>query len=730
MMEPQCTNLDTPVQYLRGIGPKRAGALKEIGITTIDDLLSYYPFGYFDRSTILKISELPKYLDSEQKVTVIGDVVQSDVRWSRRTRKAIFFLTVSDGSGFLTCLWFEGAEYRRKAFKTGETLALSSTPSLDSYQRLTFVHPEIDRLTKGEDDEPDWGKLFNTGAIIPKYSSSRELESVHLDSRGFRRAIRTALDAFGQYIEDILPFETLRSRGLISKREAIKSIHFPATMDDQKKARTHLVYEEFFFQQLLHAIRQNERKKEPKGISYTVQSARAKKLVDSLPFKLTNAQLRVIREMNDDMRAPFPMNRMLQGDVGSGKTIVALIAMLVATDNGYQSVLMAPTEILAEQHARTIQQWTQGLDLQMRLLVGAQKKKERNETLNKLKDGSINIIVGTHALLEEDVEFHSLGLVVIDEQHRFGVMQRATLRKKGLHPDVLVMTATPIPRTLMLTTYGDLDVSIIDELPPHRQQIVTAIRKESEKEKVYEFARDELRRGRQVYVVFPLVEESEKLDLKDAVSEYERLKAGVFAGFSVGLLHGRMKGEEKDELMKRYKENSINALISTTVIEVGIDVPNATIMIVENAERFGLAQLHQLRGRVGRGSDKSYCILIANFDWYDLHKKKLTGGEITKEKDAARKRLQTMAETNDGFKIAEVDLELRGPGELFGARQSGYRMFKLADPIIDSDVLSVARDDAFTLVHDDTLMNKPEHRLLGRYVESRLKPLLQLSEIG
>ncbi len=424
------------------------------------------------------------------------------------------------------------------------------------------------------------------------------------------------------------------------------------------------------------------------------------------------------------------MNRLLQGDVGSGKTIVALLAMLVAVDNGYQVAFMAPTEILAEQHYRTLTSYLQPLPVNVRLLIGGQKRGLREDILEGIRSGRAQIVVGTHALIEENVEFARLGFVVIDEQHRFGVLQRATIREKGYNPDVLVMTATPIPRTLALTLYGDLDVSVIDEMPADRKPIKTAIRMEHQKEKVYQFVRDEVARGRQVYIVFPLIEESEKVDLKAATAEFERLQENVFPDFKLGLLHGRMKTEEKDKVMLSFKGWETQMLVATTVIEVGIDIPNATIMIVENAERFGLSQLHQLRGRVGRGADQSYCILMADYGWFDSPRRGKDAGELKREKRDAQTRLETMESTTDGFKIAEVDLKLRGPGEFFGIRQSGFPEFKLASLVEDVDLIALARNEAFALVDRDPQLRLPSNAGIRRRFELHYKDVLPLGRVG
>ena len=716
---------------MKGIGPKRSTALEAAGIRTIQDLLYNFPFDYLDRSRIVNIRDLKKYVDAEKPVTVIGQVFRQELRRSRRSNRLIFFMTLEDETGQVPCVWFEGVQWFKDAFEAGELLAVSAYPDFDKLGRIQFTHPEFDRL-KGaeEEDEPDWGKLFNTGAIIPKYSSTADLAKVGLDSRGFRRVIRNALKSHLNSVEEFLPDDIRARQYLVGSRSAIGQIHFPASADELAGARKRLKFDELFFLQLMMAYRKRRMGQDKKGIKYSTESELARMLAASLPFELTKAQRRVLREIAEDMRLAKPMNRLLQGDVGSGKTIVALFAMLVAVENGYQVALMAPTEILAEQHFRTLTGYLQKLPVTIRLLIGGQKKKLREDILEDIRSGRAQIVVGTHALIEENVTFAQLGFVVIDEQHRFGVMQRATLREKGLNPDVLVMTATPIPRTLSLTVYGDLDVSVIDEMPANRKPIKTGVRLENQKERVYQFVREEIQRGRQSYIVFPLIEESEKVDLKAATAEFEHLRSKVFPEFSLGLLHGRMKSEEKDATMEKFKSGETQILVSTTVIEVGIDIPNATIMIVENAERFGLSQLHQLRGRVGRGADQSYCILIANYGWFDEHRRGKEVGELKKEKLNAQTRLETMVETTDGFKIAEMDLKLRGPGEIFGIRQSGIPEFRIANLVEDGELIAIARKEAFLLVEGDPQLRSSSHQTLRKHFEERYKDALELGSVG
>ena len=719
-----------PLQYVKGVGPKRAEALAKIGILSIQDLFSYYPRGYLDRSQIVRIADLKNYVEHGEAVTIFAEVYRQEARRTRRNNKLIFLLTVKDESGFLSCVWFEGFYWLKDAFEVGELLALSALPTLDNLGRPQFVHPQFDRLKSTEEDEPDWGKLFNTGGIIPKYRSSADLEKVGLDSRGFRRVMKNAVDRHSAIMKETLSSEIILRQSLCDKQSAIRSIHFPGTFQNLQRAQQRLKFEELFFLQMMLALRKRSLQQQHRGFTYTIESMLARQLVSSLQFELTGAQKRVISEIINDLSSPYPMNRLLQGDVGSGKTIIALYIALIAVENGLQVAFMAPTEILAGQHYQTLTSFLKNLPVNVRLLIGGQRKLVREDILEDIRSGSANIVIGTHALVEEKVEFAKLGLVIVDEQHRFGVLQRATLRGKGIHPDVLVMTATPIPRTLAMTLYGDLEVSVIDELPIHRKAIRTALRTESQKEKVYQFVRDEIDRGRQAYIVFPLIEESEKIDLKAATKEYEYLQRTIFPHYHVGLLHGRMKSEIKDEVMQKFKTGEIQVLVSTTVIEVGIDIPNATVMIIENAERFGLSQLHQLRGRVGRGADQSFCILIANYQWFDTHAKGMEAAELRDEKEHAHTRLETMVQTTDGFKIAEVDLKLRGPGEFFGTRQSGLPELRIAHLLDDADLLIHARKEAFDLIKNDPHLRQNSNECVRKHFEEQFKDVLELGKIG
>ncbi len=692
--------LNLPVQSIKGIGEKRAELLEKAGIRNIHDLLTHFPRRYIDRSQIAKIENLRL----GREVTAIGQVVSFRIF---RGRKVRFVLILRDDTGELKCTWFHGAYYLRNAFTVGEWLAVHG--KVRFFNGLQMAHPEYDRLS----DSRDHRKL-NTGKIIPLYASTAELGEAGLDSRGFRRLIWQTLTDFSSAIEENLPEFLLNKYRLIGRRAAINRIHFPESAEQLQAAVRRLKFEELFFLQLMLALRRAHRKRREKGISFTRVGERTRELIERLPFAFTEAQKKVLREIWQDMQSELPMNRLLQGDVGSGKTIVALTAMLIAVENGYQVALMAPTEILAEQHYLNFRHYLGELGISVALLVGGLPRREREEIVARIKRGEIQMVIGTHALIQEDVRFRRLGLVVVDEQHRFGVLQRASLRFKGQNPDVLVMTATPIPRTLALTVYGDLDVSVLDEKPEDRRPVKTVWRYESKRGEIYRFVRSEVEKGRQAYIVFPLIEESEKLDLQAATESYNKLKSTVFDGLSVALLHGRMKGEEKDSIMTAFKKGEYQILVSTTVIEVGIDVPNATVMVIEHAERFGLSQLHQLRGRVGRGSEQSYCILIAH----------------PPVGQPARKRLEALVRSADGFVIAEMDLKLRGPGEFFGVKQHGLPRLKIANIIEDYAILEKAREEAFKMVAQDPKLLSAKHRMVREFFIQYYHDRFQLSEVA
>ncbi|HHJ52691.1 MAG TPA: ATP-dependent DNA helicase RecG [Caldithrix abyssi] len=687
------------LQFIKGIGPKRAQLLAKQGITTVYDLLTFFPRRYVDRSNIVALNELMP----DQEVTVMGRIEAAGIR---RGGKPFFYIVVSDGKGYIEGVWFNAIPYYKNVFKVGDWVALSGKVTF--YRGFQMTHPDYDRI-----DEKDAGKLLNTGKILAIYPGSEAMRKAGLNSYFFRRVFYNLFQK-KQNLPEIFPPEILNHYRFPQREEAFRQVHTPASGAQLEAALRRLKYEEFFFIQMLLALQYYHRKEKPIGRAFTKKSERLEAFYHRLPFAMTEAQKRVVREIRRDMALPAPMNRLLQGDVGSGKTLVAVMAMLIAVDNGAQAALMAPTEILAEQHYLTISNWLEPLGVKVSLLTGSTAAAQRKQLAEELKKEQPHVVVGTHALIQDAVKFENLGLVVIDEQHRFGVIQRARLQEKGVRADVLVMTATPIPRTLALTVYGSLDVSLLDEMPANRQPVTTVWRFDDKAADIYRFITQHVRAGEQIYIVYPLVEESEKLDLKAATEAYRFLSAGPFKDFKVGLLHGRMKAAEKEEIMRLFVSGKIHILVATTVIEVGVDVPNATIMLIEHAERFGLSQLHQLRGRVGRGRKKSYCILKTPFNI----------GEV------AQKRMRIMTETSDGFLIAEKDLELRGWGDFFGTKQSGMPDFKLANPITDREILEDARKDAFLLVQKDPQLRLSEHAQLRRTLKENWSERWRLARIS
>jgi len=717
--------LETDIRYLKGIGEKRSQALRDVGVEKLIDLLYYAPIKYIDRSTVVSVARLKRnwweFSYKSSAVTFIGRVVDKKILVSS-SGKEILEIVIDDGTGKLSCTWFNKIEYFKRQFDIGDLVAVFGKP-VTFKGKINLVHPEFDFLTEADSIN------IHTGRIVPVYPSTSKLKSLGLNTLKLREMISEVINNYIDYVEETLPEKILTKCDLVPLNLAIKSIHFPETHIDLQLALKRLKFEELFFLQLLLARKHYELKHFEKGISFKKIGDLVHGFSKILPFKLTEAQRRVIREIWNDMKSDRPMNRLLQGDVGSGKTIVALIAMLIAVDNGYQSAFMAPTEILAEQHYATFLSLLDSLPVKVRLLTGSLKPKEKKEILNEIENGEAQIIIGTHALIQERVNFRNLGLVVIDEQHRFGVMQRASLIEKGYNPDVLIMTATPIPRTLAFTLYGDLDVSIIDEMPKKRK-VKTEVLPDTERERVYEFIRAKLKEGHQAYIVYPLIEESEKLDLESAIENYIRLKNEVFPEFSVGLIHGKMPGTERQEIMLAFKEGKIQILVATTVIEVGIDIPNATIMVIENAERFGLAQLHQLRGRIGRGEKQSYCFLIVKSNLVRKTSNDALFEYEVNDEVKAIERVKIIASTMDGFKIAEKDLELRGPGEFFGTKQSGFIKFKFADISKDRELLELARSEAFAIIKEDPDLSKPEHSKLRKEFLKRYSDSVNLAKVS
>jgi ATP-dependent DNA helicase RecG len=678
--------LTTPVQYVKGIGPRLAEILATKGIATVGDLLNYLPFRYEDRLNPRGIGELR----AGEMATVIGEVRNSGLF---RTRKMpIFQLTVGQGRSKLRCLWFHGT-YLQDKFKPGQLIALYGKVEQDQRSgELQIVQPQFEMLgdagTDGADDKA--ATSLEVGRIVPIYESAGQ---GRVTARWFRRVIRTALDDLTPDLAETIPAAVRERLALVSPREALWKVHWPEageSLADLQSSRTpahiRLIFEELFFIELGLELKRRQQKTQT-GIAFRLDDRVRQAIKKILPFHPTAAQKRVLKEIADDMQKPYPMRRLLQGDVGSGKTIIGFQAAIIAIENGCQVALMAPTEILAQQHYFSARRILENAGYRIVLLTGSLEADRKREVRRHIAQGDAQLIIGTHALLEEKVEFAKPGLVIVDEQHRFGVLQRLKLMKKSgdgsdeknpAEPDVLVMTATPIPRTLALTLYGDLDLSVLDELPPGRTPIVTRRITDDRSSEVWDFVRKQVAKGHQVYVVYPVIAENEETELKAAIHMYRELSGKVFADLKVGLLHGRLDSELKDQVMRMFQKGELQILVATTVIEVGVDVPNATVMVIEHAERFGLAQLHQLRGRIGRGAAKSYCILM-------------TGGKVTEE---GERRLDAMVRTNDGFQIAELDLELRGPGEFFGTRQAGMPSFRVANLIRDRKLLELAKREA------------------------------------
>jgi ATP-dependent DNA helicase RecG len=670
------------LQYLKGVGPRRAADLQRAGLSTIEDLLYRFPTRYEDRGHFQTIASLKPGVAA----AVAGEVLSCGVRPTRRPRFRIFEMLVRDRTGSLRAIWFN-QPFLSDVFHAHQRVILFGKLELTSHG-LQMQNPQYELLTEEGDDQdaPDTEHTLHTGRIVPIYEKTGQLTA-----KIQRAIVHQALQTLPAELPDPLPPAVRERQKLIDRRTALLQVHFPASdasVDQlnafRSAAHRRLIFEEFFLFQLGIVLRKRRANVERKPRAVVVTGATREAVRQVLPFKLTGDQKTAIREIVADMQRPQPMNRLLQGDVGSGKTIVALMAALVAMENGLQVAFMAPTEILAEQHFFNIRRLLERSRFRIALLTGATAARKRRETIAELAGGSIQMVIGTHALVQEEVAFRELGLAIIDEQHRFGVLQRATLRAKGLHPDVLVMTATPIPRTLALTTYGDLDVSVIREMPPGRHPIATTARPESRRDEIYAFVRRQLDEERQAYIIYPLVEESSKVDLKAATEMADHLSQDVFPEYRVALLHGRMKQDAKDRVMGAFVRGEFQILVSTTVVEVGVDVANATVMVVEHAERFGLSQLHQLRGRVGRGAHKSYCIL--------LYQSPLS--------EQGRDRLKALTETADGFEIAERDLQQRGPGDFFGTRQSGIPTLRVGDLIRDHQLMEEARREAVAALDD------------------------------
>jgi ATP-dependent DNA helicase RecG len=676
--------LDQDIKFLPGVGPNRKKMLSnELGIETYGDLLEYYPYKYVDRSKVYTIHELTGDMPYVQ---VVGHILSFEtfVMSSRKERVVAHF---TDGTAICDLTWFNGGKYAKQTYRIGTEYVVFGKPTVFN-NRINFTHPDLDDASKLD---------LSAMGLQPYYNTTEKMKKSGLNSRAVERLTKVLVEKLPP-LPETLPDFIINTRYLMGRDEAFRTVHYPQNAKDLERARVRLKFEELFYVQLNILRYASDHRRKYRGYIFSqVGEVFNTFYHDHLPFPLTGAQKRVIREIRVDVGSGKQMNRLLQGDVGSGKTLVALMSMLIAIDNGYQACIMAPTEILAEQHLQTIMQFLDGMDLRVALLTGIVKGKRREEVLEGLLDGTIHILVGTHAVIEDTVQFARLGFVVVDEQHRFGVAQRAKLWSKSENPPhVLVMTATPIPRTLAMTLYGDLDVSVIDELPPGRKPVRTTHVFDSRMTTLYDGIRQQIHEGRQVYIVFPLIEESEKSDLKNLEEGFEVLRQ-VFPEFRLSKVHGKMKPKDKEEEMQRFVSGETQILVATTVIEVGVNVPNASVMVILDAQRFGLSQLHQLRGRVGRGADQSFCVLVTPF----------------KLSEETRKRIDIMCDTNDGFRIAEADLKLRGPGDLEGTQQSGMAFdLKIADIARDGQLVQMARDEAQKIIEDDPECQSPKYAIL------------------
>ncbi|MDQ6700801.1 MAG: ATP-dependent DNA helicase RecG [Acidobacteriota bacterium] len=698
-------SLDTSLTYVKGVGPARAALLEAKGLSTVEDLLAYVPFRYEDRSNMKSIAQLAP----GEMATVVAEVRSAKLSGFKRRNLGLFEAEFTDASrGVLCAKWFHGG-YLADKIVPGQKMALFGKVEMDTFRgQLAMLHPETEMLT-ADDDEGE--AALHVGRVVPIYEAVSKI-----NTRAIRTLTHRILSSLAE-VDDPLPEELRRTLRLPDRMSSIREVHFPAPDADlrmlnafRSPGQFRLIFEEFFWLECGVALKRNKARA-VQGIAFQLNGNVREKIKAMLPFKPTSAQKRVLGEIAEDMKAPTPMNRLLQGDVGSGKTIVAAEAAVIAVENGYQAAVLAPTEILAAQHYLSLKPIFEKLGYVVALLTGSFSAREKVQIKKLLSAGMVHVAVGTHALIEKDVEFDRLGFVVIDEQHRFGVMQRFELASKGVHPDVLVMTATPIPRTLAMTIYGDLDVSVIDEMPPGRKPIQTKHVNADQIEKVYSSLKRQIDAGRQAYVVYPVIEESETQAMKAAQQMHEHLSREVFPDIPVGLLHGRLPPSEKEAAMDDFKKGRTKILVSTTVIEVGVDVPNATVMLIEQAERFGLAQLHQLRGRVGRGAEQSYCILVTE-----------------KLNDAARQRIRTLVDSNDGFHIAEMDLKLRGPGEFFGTKQSGLPTLRIANILRDEEILQVARREAQALVQNPP--SKEELARIVTYIRDHWQRRYALVQVG
>ena len=671
-------NFDTDITYLKGVGPTRGKVLKQSGISTIKELIYHFPRRYIDRTNIKTIKEI-KIGDT---CVILGKVENFSVK--RMKKRSLFEVTIGDKTGYIKCIWFHGISWISEKFQTGDSIAVFG--KIEFYQGYRMIHPEFDILNEEED-------AINTGSIISVYSSNSKLKAVSLDSRGLRRLVSTAIETLSCDTDDFFMIDYRKKYKIIPLCDALNEIHKPKSRESLVKAIHRLKFNEHFFIQLLLAIKRYNIDK-IKCRPFKNKDEHVKKIYGTLPFTLTTSQIKVLRDIRNDLESDNPMNRLIQGDVGCGKTIVAVLAASMVIDNNAQVCIMAPTEILSEQHFTSFKKYCDLVGIKSALLTGSKKEKEKKDIYKKLKNGEIELIVGTHALIQEGVEFKELGLIVIDEQHRFGVEHRKILINKGINPNVLAMTATPIPRTLAMAMHGDMDISTIDEQPKNRIPITTKIVLKEKIKDAYGFMENEMKNGRQCFIVYPLIEESEKLDLKAADSGYKMFTKKIFPDYKIGYIHGKMPKEERDIQMEKMINGEINCLVATTVIEVGIDIPNASVILIENSERFGLTQLHQLRGRVGRGKFKSYCLLVQR-----------------KSTDESYHRLNIMEKVVNGFKISDEDPKLRGPGEFYGKKQHGYIKTKLANFNTDKEVILETKELAKGIIKEDPELsmepNKP-----------------------
>ena len=723
--------LNTPVQYVKGIGPRLSEVLAAKGLNTVDDLLHYLPFRYEDRLNPRGVAELR----AGEMATVIAEVRNSGM--FRTRRMPIFQLIVGQGRAKLKCIWFNST-YLKDKFQPGQIVALYGKVEQDNRGELQIVQPQFEILGDGSEEGSDAieekaAASLEIGRIVPIYESAGQ---GRLTSRWFRRIIRKALENLPTNLPEAIPASIRKRLSLISPREALWQVHWPepgeslqVLMEARTPAHVRMIFEELFLLELGLELKRRQLKAET-GVAFQLNEQAREAIKKILPFHPTAAQKKALKEIAADMEKPAPMRRLLQGDVGSGKTIVAFEAAIIAIENGYQVALMAPTEILAQQHYFSARRILENAGYRIVLLTGSVEEDRKREIRRHIRQGNAQLVIGTHALIEQKVEFDKLGLVIVDEQHRFGVMQRFKLMKKSndadpvklqiaresvTEPDVLVMTATPIPRTLALTLYGDLDISVLDELPPGRTPIVTRRVSDERSDEVWQFVRKQVEAGRQAYVVYPVIEENEESELKAALKMYKEMTSRIFPDLKIGLLHGKLNPELKEQVMRMFQKNELHILVSTTVIEVGVDVPNAAVMVVEHAERFGLAQLHQLRGRIGRGAAKSYCILM-------------TGGKVSED---GERRLDAMVRTNDGFQLAELDLELRGPGEFFGTRQAGMPSFRAANLIRDRELLELAkREAAAVLAGPNNEISQAEIDAALRVMRTRWQKTYGLLEAG